>query len=76
MGITKIFVTICMNLCNMSPKEACNFQHLFDSLPQKNWFEKFPPGGGILKNIHPCFFKYCGLFRALKKPTESPELVT
>ena len=33
MGVTKIFVTICMNLCNMSPKEACNFQHLFDSLP-------------------------------------------
>ena len=67
MGITKIFVTICMNVCNMSPKEACNFQHLFDSLPQKNWFEKSPPpqriyapDSGSTKNGHtpalePCY---------------------
>ena len=36
LGINKILVTICMNVCNMSPKEACNFHHLFDSLPQEN----------------------------------------
>ena len=41
MDITKIFVTICMNVCNMSPKETCDVHHLFDSLPQGNWFEKF-----------------------------------
>ena len=52
MGITKIFVTICMNLCNMSPKEACNFQHLFDSLPQKNWFENSRLGGGQYSRIY------------------------
>ena len=39
LGINKILVTTCMNVCNMSPKESCNFHHLFDSLPQGNWFE-------------------------------------
>ena len=54
-GITKIFVTICMIVCNISQKEACNIQHLFDSLPQGNWFEKFPPpqGGGDIQEYTP-----------------------
>ena len=51
LGINKILVTIFMNVCNMSSKEACNFHHLFDSIPKGNWFEL----GGIFKKICPCF---------------------
>ena len=46
MGITKIFITICMNVCKMSQKEACHVQHLFDSIPQGNWVEESPPQVG------------------------------
>ena len=41
LGIFKMLVTICMNVCNMLTKEACAFEHLYGSLPQGNWFEKF-----------------------------------
>ena len=43
MSIIKMSVTICMNV---SPQMACDFQHIFDCLPQGNWFEKPPPPGG------------------------------
>ena len=63
MGITKIFVTISMNVCDISQKEACDIQHLFDSLPQGNWFggrgeyQEYTPLG-----ISPPQLRYCRVF--------------
>ena len=47
MSIIKMVVTICMNV---SPQMACDFQHISDSLPQGNWFER---GGGNIQEYMP-----------------------